>query len=147
LPSSEHPQVEVAELQSLLQHWTPAAQLVESTRHEAWHKPSAPQVFPVQQSALMPHDLPSSEHPHVFEALLQTRLQQSTSDPPHGAPSALQVAASPPTPKPPSVPLVPPALWPASVPPLPVAPEPPSEPELPPALALPPVLERPPELE
>jgi hypothetical protein len=75
-PALEHPQLAVAELQSLVQHWVPEVQLVPSPRHGVWHKPSAPQVFPVQQSASCPHGLPSFEQPQVSETPLQTRLQQ-----------------------------------------------------------------------
>jgi len=75
-PAPAHPQVDVAELQILLQHWLPALQGCASSRQGVWHNPSTPQVFPVQQSASCEHGWPSFEQPQVSVTLLQIRLQQ-----------------------------------------------------------------------
>jgi len=90
-PVPPQPQVEVAELQTLVQHWLAALQGCASSRQGVWQSPSTPQVIPGQQSGSCPHGWFSFEQPHVSVMLLQTRLQQFAYDPPHGAPSGWQV--------------------------------------------------------
>jgi hypothetical protein len=89
-PVPPHPHVDVAALQTLVQHWLPALQGAGSSRHGVWHEPSTPHVFPVQQSESCPHSWFSWEQPQVFVMLLQTKLQQFAYDPPHGALSPRQ---------------------------------------------------------
>ncbi len=86
-PAAEQPQVLVAELHRLPQHWPFAVHACPPSMHGVWQSLSEPHVVPLQQSVSSEHGLPSPEQPQVSVTLLQICVQQFAYDPPHGAPS------------------------------------------------------------